>query len=180
MVIGLTCAWLTVSTLAAVAAAEDARALIKNRAEACGNAMQAGEYDKVAELTHPKVLEALGGKKKAAETMRSVIDDMEIQGISIESYTIGEISEIVSEKDNQFAIVHTVMKMKAPKGRLSQNSFLIAVSPDKGKSWTFVDGNAIDALKQSGFPLPSGLKLPAVEEPVLTPDKKAAPATPKE
>ena len=165
-----------ISTLVCMVAfqlrAEDAATeQIKKKAEACATAMQKGEFEKVAELTHPKVIEILGGKKKAAETMASVMDEMETQGLSIADYTVGSVSEIVTDNDNQFAIVRTTMKMNCPKGILTQNSFLVAISSDKGKSWTFVDGNAVDQLKQINFSVPKALKIPNREEPVLTPKK---------
>ena len=152
-------------------AAEDVSEQIKKKAETCATAMQKGDFEKVAELTHPKVIEILGGKKKAAETIASAIEEMELQGMTIAEYTVGNVSEIVTDNDTQFAVVRTTMKMNCPKGILTANSFLIAISSDKGKTWTFVDGNAVDQLKQINFTLPKALKVPEREEPVLSPKK---------
>jgi hypothetical protein len=63
--------------------------------------------------------------------------------------------------------------MKSSKGKISQKTFLIGISSDKGKTWTFINGDLDIKRVKSVFPnLPEKLKLPDKEKPVLENDGK--------
>lgn len=64
--------------------------------------------------------------------------------------------------------------MKVPGGRATAKSFLLGISTDKGKTWTFVDGNGIgdEKVKRKLLPnLPAEFKLPKKEKPVFRKDE---------
>lgn len=54
-------------------------------------------------------------------------------------------------------------------------SYLLGISPDKGKTWTFVDGSGLqnEKARKAVLPaLPDSLKLPAKGKPEIIPDVK--------
>jgi hypothetical protein len=69
------------------------------------------------------------------------------------------------------------VRVQVPEGILRSNGFLIAVSDDRGKTWTFIDGaglhktsrNERETLAQIVPGFPAQLSLPAWEPPVLEP-----------
>jgi hypothetical protein len=64
--------------------------------------------------------------------------------------------------------------MNIPGGRSISRSFLLGVSPDGGKTWTFADGTGLQAQsdREKLLPkLPAALKLPAEQEPEVIKDK---------
>jgi hypothetical protein len=69
-------------------------------------------------------------------------------------------------------VVPFVLEMTASGGKIHQKSFVIGVSGDKGKTWTFVDAGDKDrkALKQILTDLPEKHKLPEKEKPVIEKD----------
>ena len=53
---------------------------------------------------------------------------------------IVSISEPLQAGDELHAIVRAKRILKAPGGRQIQDTFMIAISGDEGRNWTFVDG----------------------------------------
>ena len=90
---------------------------------------------------------------------------------------MSEPKEVVTAGDKKFAIVPMVVRVQVPTGALRSKSFLIAVSEDRGKTWTFVDsaglvsepGKEREKLAQILPDFPSRLRLPPREEPVWEP-----------
>src|SRR5205085_2945252 len=89
---------------------------------------------------------------------------MSDQGFSLKSYWIGEPGEFFTEANNTFVVVPTKLEMTVPGGRMMNKSYLLGISPDGGKMWTFVDGAGLhdQASRDKVLPkLPAKLVLPA-------------------
>jgi hypothetical protein len=90
------------------------------------------------------------------------------KGFSFRSVEVSEPAEFVEEGKDTFVVVPTTTEMTAPGGKIVVKSYLLAISPDGGKAWTFVDGNGIDTAekREKILPkLPEKLKLPEAQEP---------------
>jgi hypothetical protein len=136
--------------------------LIKKGADSVGTAMVAGKYGVVLDLTYPAILELMGGREKALGYVEKQIDAMKEQGISIVAFTAGDPSEIKAGGSELFAAIPTTVEMKAPQMKITGKSFLLAISQDQGKRWTFADGaNLTPEIMKAMFPkFPPDLKLP--------------------
>src|SRR5262245_61607877 len=77
------------------------------QAEALKKAVLDGEYAKMADLTHPKVVEALGGKEKVVDFTKKVMEQMKAQGIELKSYTIDKPGTPVSDGKSAHYIILT-------------------------------------------------------------------------
>ncbi len=142
-------------------------------AKAMEKAVLAGEPAKVVELTHPKVIEAMGGKEKMIAAIEQVMTTLKAQGITIKSHTIGRPEEPVVDGKNAFMVLPTKLEMTAPQGRIVTESYLLGFSSDSGKSWVFVDGAGMNngPAKDLILPLvPKSLKLPEPKQPVIAKD----------
>jgi hypothetical protein len=137
-------------------------ALIKKGAGAIGTAMVAGKYGVVLDLTYPAILDLMGGRDKALGYVEEQLNAMKEKGISIVSFTAGDPSEIKAGGSELFAAIPTTIEMKAPQMKITGKSFLVAISQDQGKSWTFADGaNLTPEIMKAMFPkFPPDLKLP--------------------
>jgi len=147
----------------AFAQTDDSRIkLIKKGADSVGAAMVAGNYGVVLDLTYPAILDLMGGREKALGYVEKQINAMKDQGISIVSFTAGDPSEIKPGGSELFAAIPTIMEMKAPQMKITGKSFLLAISQDQGKSWSFADGaNLTPEIMKAMFPkFPPELKLP--------------------
>ncbi len=145
-------------------------ALVKEKAREVSRAVVKGDHAKVVELTYPKVVEVMGGRNKMISTIDAIMKQMKKDGFAIKSNTIGEPSEMLTEGVNTFVVVPTTLEMTSPNGTLSSKSYLLGISPDKGKTWKFVSGSGIDnpQMRLRVLPkLPPKLKLPEKQAPVL-------------
>jgi hypothetical protein len=142
---------------------------IRRAAQENSAAIAAGNYGRVVDLTFPKVVEEIGGREKMIELLRHGTEEMKANGSVILGADVAEPREIVRAGDKRFAIVPIIIRAKVSNGTLRSKSFLLAISSDEGKTWTFIDGAGLTKGKLGElFPdhTPS-LSLPAKEEPVL-------------
>src|SRR3954466_3326868 len=105
------------ATSFAAGAAEDAApksAVAKQKAVEVGQALLKGDYAKVADLTYPKIVEALGGREKMIAATDAAIKRMKAQGTTFKSYAAKEPGEFLTEGANTFTIVPTVVEMNVP------------------------------------------------------------------
>ena len=142
---------------------------VRAKAQECADAMLGGNYAKVADLTHPKVVAEVGGKQKMVDALNKGVQQMKAQRFAITGYTVSAPGEVVGAGADRFAVVPTALEMKTPTGKLKQKSYLLGVSGDGGRSWTFVDGSELneERLRTVAPNVPKELKLPAAEKPVI-------------
>lgn len=149
------------------------------RTLAAGNsaALSSKNYARLLDLTYPKVVEMVGGRDKMIETLRRGSEEMKAHGSAILGAEVSEPNEVVSAGDKKFAIVPMTVRVQVPDGTLRSKGFLIAVSEDRGKTWTFIDraglvrepGKEKDKLARVLPDFPPQLSLPARTQPVLEP-----------
>ena len=104
------------------------------------------------------------------ELIKTGMDELKKQGVSIVSYKIETPAAPIAAGDDLVTVVPTVLEMKQGAGKITQKSYLLAISSDKGGHWTFVDGAGLDdeaKVKEVLPNLPKELKLPAKEKPVI-------------
>jgi hypothetical protein len=140
-------------------------------------ALTSGDYVHVVDLTYPKVVEKIGGRDKMIEMLRRSNEDLKAQGSAILGAEVGEPKEVVMVGDREYAIVPMIVRVQVPQGRLRMNGYLVAISENRGKTWTFIDGAGLhnapagerEALEEILPSFPAQLSLPLWEPPVLEP-----------
>jgi hypothetical protein len=105
------------------------------------------------------------------ELLRRGTEDMKSHGSAILGAEVAEPKEVIASGERRFAIVPMTVRVKVPEGTLRSKGFLLAISIDEGKTWTFIDGAGLTKEKLAQlFPdIPSQLTLPSKEPPVLEP-----------
>lgn len=145
------------------------------QAEAVKKAVLAADYAKVADLTHPKVVEALGGRDKMIEQTKTIMKQIKDMGIEITSYTVDKPGAPVVDGKSAYVILPSKLTMKAPTGKIMSESYLLGMTTDGGKTWTFADGSGLAGgpVRDAILPtLPKDLKLPDPKPPTVTKDKE--------
>jgi hypothetical protein len=163
---------LGISCCAAQAADEvPLKKVVRARVEEINNALLKEDFAKVADLTHPKVIQLIGGREKMISVMESETKEMRSQGFALRSVKVDDPSDPVAAGSDLFVVVPFLLEMKALGGKLVLKSFVIGVSSDRGKSWAFVNGDLdIKKVKQVLPTLPDQLKLPEKQKPVFEKD----------
>ena len=145
------------------------------QAEAVKKAVLDSDAAKVADLTHPKVVEALGGKEKGIAVSKAAFDQMKAQKFEIKSYTIGQPGDPVKDDKAAYVVIPTKTEMTGPMVKIQSESYLLGMSTDGGKSWTFADGAGMAGgpAREALLPtLPKDLKLPEPKPPTVTKEKE--------
>jgi hypothetical protein len=160
---------LVVGGAAAAAHGDEPRsAVVKKKAQEVGEALKKDDYAKVVDLTYPKVVELMGGREKMIIALTDGMKQLKEKGFSFRSVKVGEPAEFVAGEKDTFVVVPTTTEMTAPGGKITVKSYLLGISSDGGKVWTFVDGNGIGTVerREKILPkLPEKLKLPEPHEP---------------
>jgi hypothetical protein len=151
------------------ALADDAAKLAAAKAQANESvqALAKGDFDRMADLTHPEVVRMLGGKEKMVAVLQESTKKFKEQGYDILACTVTDATELVSGEGELFTVVPYTLKTKVPGGKLTQATYLLGVSSDYGKTWRFIDGAKLLQPKvRKLIPnLPTTLKLPKREPP---------------
>jgi hypothetical protein len=143
----------------------------KAQAEETQNALVKGDYGKIADLTHPKVIEELGGREKMIEITKQGLDAIKAGGVEIKSVKVLEPSVPVKSEKAVWIHVPFDLEMKAPGKRISARGGLIGVSTDNGKTWKFIDTSlGRDALKKFVPDMPDKLEIPKMQQPKVVAD----------
>ena len=118
---------------------------IRAGANACLQATMAGDYEKLVTYTHPAVMELLdnvaGGKGKGIDFIKEQMKSLTDEGVRFDSGSVGDPTPHVVAGEELMAVIPTVLYMSVEEMHLRQESYMIAISGDSGKSWTFVNGS---------------------------------------
>jgi hypothetical protein len=142
---------------------------IKQQAEKMGQLFVKGDFKAFIKFTYPKLVELMGGEQAAIGLFTKSLKDMEADGVTLKSITIGEPSAVINYNNELQCIVPEILEMKVPNGRLVSESSLVGVSTDGGKSWYFIDASGKDIKTMNGaLPnLSTDLVLPLHGKPVF-------------
>lgn len=115
------------------------------QARACAEAMTKGDFETLIELTHPKIVEAGGGREAMIETARKAIDGLKKSGYAFESCKVEVPQSLKRTPVGLFCLVPMSVRIKLTKNRtMTTRSALLAFSADDGKTWKFVDTSSGD------------------------------------
>jgi hypothetical protein len=154
-------------------AADDAeiKKVAKAKANECQNALLKGDYDKFVDLTHPKVVEGNGGRKKMTDTMMAGVKELKEKGITFKSVTVHDPSDPIAGEKAMYIVIPTTLEMTVPGGRLTGKRAVLGISNDSGKTWVFVDTTpGRESLKKVFTDLPDKLPIPKNEQPTFVKD----------
>lgn len=167
----------SLAATAGLAAADDPAAppAVKRLAETVAAATVAGDHKTVIALTYPPVVKEMGGADKAVAATAKLMDELRAKGITLTAVKVGEPGKPVTGGGKTYVVVPTRTELAAPQGTVRSKSFLLAISTDAGKTWTFADGTGLakKAARDKVLPdLPAALTLPEREKPEVVPKGK--------
>jgi hypothetical protein len=136
--------------------------LAYTKARATVDALLNRDYQTVVDLTYPKVVELMGGPSREIVFIRDSMKQSESEGIALKQCHVERPTKLAGGDGHLFAVVPETLVLSVPDGTMTQQSYLLAISDDDGKSWTFIDGGSTSPqrIKQLIPNLPDDLKLP--------------------
>jgi hypothetical protein len=151
------------------------KAAVKAAAKQMSTALVNKDYKTFVKTTYPLVVaKTEGGTAKLAKDLEQQIADMAKDGTTILAAWPGEPSVIIDTAGEYQCTIPQKMTMRIPQGKITTETTLIALSPDKGKTWYFMDSADRSISKmRSMFPnISSRLVIPTSPEPVFVQEKK--------
>ncbi len=133
----------------------------KAKLESARSALIRGDFGAVVDLTHPRVISLMGGRAQMVGLLESGRKKFLDQGYEFRSLRVEEPSDLVVQGDEIYAVVPFSIVLKAPGGQVMAQGFALGVSPDRGRSWSFVNGDPDSRLLRQVLPdLPERLRFP--------------------
>lgn len=146
------------------------RERLKQQAQELSDAMVNGNYARAADLTYPKLVRLIGGRTQFIAAVEKEMAEIKSDQFRLSSITVGEPQDIIHVQRQHYAIVPTTMRFKVREGTLVGEAYMIGISADGGKNWTFIDSaksSNKDQLRTLVGPAADKLKLPEEKRPVL-------------
>ena len=142
---------------------------IKRSAVESSQAFRRGDYETMANQTYPKLVSLLGGRKETIAAMKAMMKEVQARGLVPTAMSVGAPSKPVRSNGKLFSVVPTSLTMAAPDVRITQRSFMLAISTDEGNAWTFLSGSQLTKeIRAQIIPdLPPDLKLPQEPAPIV-------------
>jgi hypothetical protein len=130
------------------------------------------DYPAYVNFIHPKIIKLAGGKDKLITAVKTSLDGMDGQGLTIQSVSLGAPAAIIVTKTDLQSVVTELLELKMQGGKVVATSYLIATSTNKGKNWVFSDtsGKTLKEMKTIFPTLSDKLVIPAKTKPVYTKD----------
>jgi len=155
-------------------AARAAKKAARRDASAMYDAFLSGDLERYASYTDPGLLKLLGGKEKLIATIEAGRPKMAANGIGFKSHEIGEVTQLVDAGGELQAMLPRDQLMTMRGGEVHLLGYLLGVSRNGGKTWTFMDAEKVTS-ENVRMVLPTydpRLKLPGPVEPRFVPKQR--------
>lgn len=159
---------------AAACFAQPANTIIKTQAMDMAKALLRKDFPAFVKYMHPKIIALAGGKDKLINRMDTMNVTAAQFGAEIKKVLIGNPSNIIHYKNELQATVPQTTEMVSGFGSVTFETSLIAISPDEGKHWYFIDTSVYNVKDvQKAMPdLSPDLVIPPAKPPKIIPNKQ--------
>jgi hypothetical protein len=135
-------------------------ATAKQQGQGIADAMATKDFAKIIDLTYPPVLQVMGGKEKALEIIKASLESADAK-IKLKTTKVGDAIELIDTGSTAYIVLPETMELDTPDGPGRSEGCLLAISDDRGKTWTYVDGAPGEQAIRKLLPgLPDTLKIP--------------------
>jgi hypothetical protein len=120
---------------------------LKTQVTEHGDAFVRKDFERLVELTWPKYVAGYG-KAALLNTVAKTARELEENGVTLVSWTPGEATQLIEESGFLYAVVPTVLKLKASDQTADTPVCLIAISADRGEDWTFISSTCVKPKRE--------------------------------
>lgn len=147
-------------------------AIVKHQANLIAEATFKEDYQTVVAYTHPSLIAIWGGKDKLYQIIVERMQELKGQGITSINGSIGSPGKFYRSGNELFCLLPEDIIITASAGRYHGKSYLLGISSDEGKNWTFLDvGNiSADVLHRLLPNFNDDLKIPPPVKPEFLPN----------
>ena len=129
---------LFLSLLFNTACAQDT-VFLKKQARRFATATFNGDHQTIIALTYPELVKLSGGPEQMQKLITEKIESLNKQGVMKFDGSIGSPGAFYKAGTEIHCLLPETLVLKTFNGRYIGRSYLLAVTKDKGKNWTFLD-----------------------------------------
>ncbi len=119
---------------------------LKKQADELIASLNNNDFNKFVEMTHPKVIEVVGGRENLLSMMKKVFEENPKIFESF-SASAGNTDSLAESEKLLFGVVpQKIEGTTHNKRKIVVNDCIVGVSNDDGKTWKFVSGEKFDEL----------------------------------
>jgi hypothetical protein len=123
-------------------------------------AFYSDDLNTILALTHPNVIEQMGGPAQAKSLLKNSLERIQASGVSIESCTFPESPKFTEGANHQFVVVPMKLVLAARGQRRESVHCQVGVRAPGATNWTYIEGSQVRVF----FPdFPSNVALPEVK-----------------
>ncbi|MEE9349719.1 MAG: hypothetical protein V3U80_06700 [Flavobacteriaceae bacterium] len=122
-----------------VVSQNDYTSAINRDSDALAKAFLKNDFKTIANFTHKSILNLIGGKENMASVLTQEMEKMIADGYGFKDVKIGPPRQIYTAGDELHCLVSQKIVLSLKDEIITANSYLLAISSDKGKTWTFID-----------------------------------------
>ena len=111
---------------------------VKQGADKYAHAILTGDFANAVALTQPHLVDLSGGKAKMISALTDQAAKFRDQNVGYDTITPGDPQSPQKIGAWTISLVPAQIVLKAPGGRLKAETFLLGMSDDDGKNWTYV------------------------------------------
>lgn len=147
-------------------------AIVKHQANLMAEATFKEDYQTVIAYTHPSLIAISGGKDKLHQLIVERMQELKSQGITSINGSIGSPGKFYRSGNELFCLLPEDIIITASAGRYHSKSYLLGVSNDNGKNWTFLDVGSmpVNTLHRLLPNFNNDLKIPPPVKPEFLPN----------
>ncbi len=103
------------------------------------NSFMKGDFEKFIEFSHPDALKKFSSKEEAISFLDANFKLMESNNIKVLDIQFKEPSPIITYNNELQFTIQQAISLKTPNSKRIENSTLVGISVDNGKTWKFID-----------------------------------------
>ncbi|MEP2936544.1 MAG: hypothetical protein ABJM06_10930 [Gilvibacter sp.] len=133
---------------------QELKDLAMAQAKITSDATVAGDFSTVLDYTLPTVLDMMGGKDGALETVTTAMDGMKQQGFEITKSEVVEMVGFAEEEGEYRCVIQNNVVLNHPDYTINSTSYIFGVYNPEASQWYFIEGSQLknEALAQMVIP----------------------------
>jgi hypothetical protein len=112
---------------------------LEAQAKEISDAFVRKDFQRLMELTYPKLIQMAGGKGKFMKGVAEETKQQEAQGFKILSSTPTDVIQFLKVSGSLYAVMPTTLRANMRGDLFESYGCMIGISNDKGEHWTFID-----------------------------------------
>ncbi|WP_454801915.1 hypothetical protein [Mucilaginibacter phyllosphaerae] len=136
---GLSRLYILILLIAPSATVAQNAALVKKQAQRYATASFNGDYKTVIDLTYHKLVTLSGGREEMQKLITERIESLQKQGIIKFDGSVDAPGKFYKAGTHIHCLVPETVILKMFNGHYISRTYLLAISTDQGKSWSFMD-----------------------------------------